>query len=230
MSKIVAISQSNYIPWKGYFDIIAKADEFIIYDEAQFTKNDWRNRNKIKTPNGLQWLTIPVHGSTQKKINEVKIAQSDWNRDHLKTIHQFYKNAEGYDTFAAWLKDVYERADFEFLSDINIFFIKEINQVLGIHTPIKKSKDYEFEGDPTQKVISLCKQSQADIYLSGPAAKSYLEISKFEEAGIKIEWMNYSNYQEYSQYYGSFSHQVSILDLILNTGKGANNFLKYTNA
>ena len=230
MPKIVAISQSNYIPWKGYFDIIAKADEFIIYDEAQFTKNDWRNRNKIKTPSGPQWLTIPVHGSTQKKINEVKVAQSDWNKSHLKTLHQFYKESSHYSVYSDWLKNVFKKVEFEFLSDINRFFIKEINQFLGITTPVLESKDFEFDGDPTEKVISICKQSNADVYLSGPAAKNYLDLSKFDIAGITVEWMDYTSYREYPQLYGPFNHHVTILDLLFNTGNQAKNYLNHTHA
>lgn len=228
MQKIVAISQSNYIPWKGYFDIIARADEFIFYDEAQFTKNDWRNRNQIKTPAGLHWLTIPVHGSTKKKTSEVEIANSRWRKEHLKTIHQFYKNAAYYDTIAPWVAELYNNADFEFLSDINIYFIKEINRMLEISTPLNHSKYFTLEGEATQKVISMCQESHADVYLSGPAAKNYLDLSKFKHAGIDVEWMDYSDYPEYKQLYGPFEHRVSILDLLFNTGKNAKNFLKNT--
>lgn len=227
MQKIVAISQSNYIPWKGYFDLIARADEFILYDEAQFTKNDWRNRNIIKTPNGPQWLTIPVHGSTQEKISDVKIADSGWNMDHLKTIRQFYKNAAFYEEYSNWLTTLYSHADFEYLSEVNVYFIKEINRILGIDTPLKQSKNFTFDGDATQKVISMCKETKADIYLSGPAAMNYLNVSYFEDAGIDIKWMNYGNYPEYSQCCGSFDHNVTIIDLLFNTGKNAPNYLNY---
>ena len=136
MQKMIAISQSNYISWKGYFDIIARADEFVIYDEAQFTKNDWRNRNQIKTPLGLHWLTIPVHGSTSKKISDVVIADPGWRKTHLKTIHQYYKEASCYEEIAPWVTELYKNADFNLLSDVNVFFIKQINRFLGINTPI----------------------------------------------------------------------------------------------
>lgn len=226
MKKKIAISQSNYIPWKGYFDLIAAADEFILYDCAQYTKNDWRNRNKIKTPDGAKWLTIPVHGSTEKSIYEVSVASEKWRTEHLSTIHQFYKDAPHYNQYKCRIKSIYEEINSEYLSDINLILLNGILTLLKIETPVKKCTEYSFSGDATEKLLQICRQAGAEVYISGPAAKDYLDTDRFADTGINVEWMNYENYPVYEQLYPPFYHNVTILDLIFNTGDKARHYLK----
>ena len=226
--KKVAILQSNYIPWKGYFDMIAAVDEFIIYDDVQFTKNDWRNRNKIKTPNGVQWISIPIrHAHLDQKINETKITDNRWSDKHWKTLKQNYSRAECFSEYSSTIAETYQQAaEFELLSDVNLLFIRAICKLLNIKTRISLCTDYKMVGDRVERLVNLCEQLSANVYLSGPAAKSYLDESKFLNSGIAVEWMDYSGYTEYSQLYPPFEHGVSILDLIFNSGKLSRQFMK----
>jgi len=226
--KKIAISQSNYIPWKGYFDLINKVDEFVIYDDMQYTRRDWRNRNQIKTDKGLHWLTIPVEtkGKYYQKIRDTKVADHKWELEHWKTIKQYYSKAVYFDRYRHYFEDFYKNNDLDNLSEINIFLIKIINKILGIKTKISRSSDYELIGDQTEKILHICKQSGADKYFTGPAAKNYFDISKAEKMGIAVEWMNYSNYSQYSQLYSPFVHNVSVVDLIFNEGPEAYNFFR----
>jgi hypothetical protein len=225
--KRVAIVQSNYIPWKGYFDMIASVDEFILYDDVQFTKNDWRNRNKIKTPSGAQWLTIPVFHSITERIRDVKISQSNWNVKHWKTLQHNYKKAAAFADTCDFLGDLYARARYGYISEINYFFIHEISRFLGIDTKISWASDYSYEGDKSMRVLSLCKAAKGDTYLSGPSAQQYLDLGLFNSEAITIEWMDYACYQTYHQLHGDFDHHVSIVDLILHAGKSAPDFMKH---
>lgn len=226
MPKKIAISQSNYIPWKGYFDFINKVDEFILYDEAQYTKGDWRNRNRIKTPHGLKWLTIPVTGSIEDSINEVEVADPDWNTTHWKTIRHMYGNAPHFDYYAPEFEKLYEEATFDRLSLINRHFLEAIKKLLGITTPLRWSSEYDAQGNRSERLLSICKQADADVYISGPTAKEYLNTDIFEDEGIEVEWMNYQGYEEYPQLYGDFEHSVSIIDLLFNKGKDAAEYMK----
>lgn len=225
--KKVAILQSNYIPWKGYFDMIASVDEFIIYDDVQFTKNDWRNRNRIKINGQIQWLSIPVHHSISNRICDVKVSLDNWNIKHWKTLQASYGRAAAFREASGFLEELYQSPLSPYLSEINVAFIRAINKFLGIDTLITWSSDYTYSGERSEKVLALCKAAGADSYLSGPAAKCYLDVSLFEQEKIKVEWMDYSGYPEYQQMGGKFDHAVSILDLVLNTGVAAKSFMKY---
>jgi hypothetical protein len=222
----IAISQSNYIPWKGYFDLINKVDQFILYDDAQFTKRDWRNRNKIKTPQGLKWLTIPVDvkGKYFQKINETKISDKDWGVRHWQQIKQNYAKAKNFKKYKDIFEELYLSCNEEYLSEINHKFIIAINKILGIKTKIRWSSEFEIYGNQTEKLINICKQCNAHIYISGPAAKTYFDEELAKKENIQVKWMNYDNYKEYEQPYPPFEHGVTILDLILNTD--ATKFLK----
>jgi hypothetical protein len=226
--KRIAISQSNYIPWRGYFDLINSVDEFVFYDDAQFTKRDWRNRNQIKTPAGLQWLTIPVavKGKFHQKICETRISDPDWGRRHWKTIVGSYAEAAHFPDFRKRFEDLYSQSREPLLSDINRRFISIIVMILGIKTTFSLSSQFELPGGRSQRLISICKQAQADVYVSGPSAKEYLDVLLFEKEGIKVVWMDYSDYPNYRQLHGAFQPNVSIVDLIFNEGHGARNFLK----
>lgn len=231
MSKKVAILQSNYIPWKGYFDIIASVDEFIFYDEMQYTKNDWRNRNKIKTPNGLHWLSIPVatkgHLSQDVRIMDAKIVDKKWANSHWNTIKQFYRKAPYFKDYADIFEKIYKECEQEeFLCKVNYKFIYAINEILGIKTKISFSQDYGLIDGKTERLVDLVQKAGGTEYLSGPAAKDYIVSELFEEANIKLSWMDYSNYPEYPQLYPPFEHGVSILDLIFNCGPDVRKYMK----
>ncbi|PKL37863.1 MAG: hypothetical protein CVV44_15100 [Spirochaetae bacterium HGW-Spirochaetae-1] len=225
--KKVAILQSNYIPWKGYFDLINMVDEFILYDDVQYTKNDWRNRNRIKTVQGVQWLSIPVFKeSLSQKIKDTKIIQQDWNKKHWKTIKINYAKAQYFKDYSDNFENAYMTCTYKNLSAINYSFIKAINNILGITTKISFSSEYSFKGDKTEKIISILKEAKATEYLSGPAARDYIDENLFQQEGITLAWMNYSGYREYTQLYPPFEHAVSVIDLIFNEGPKANRYLK----
>jgi hypothetical protein len=226
-NKRVAILQSNYIPWKGYFDLIAKVDIFVIYDEVQYTKNDWRNRNLINTSNGLQWLTIPVRQeSLNQKIFESKIFTNNWNKKHVSSLTTNYSKAPCFKIFKDEIWNLYENPS-NLISEVNLSFIKGICKLLDIDTEIIDSRELNLEGDKNIRILDACKKLNATTYFSGPAAKSYLDIKLFKEENIKVEWMNYSNYKEYKQLFNPFHHQVTILDLIFNMGSKSKDYLKY---
>jgi hypothetical protein len=223
------ITQSNYIPWKGFFDAIALADVVVLYDEMQYTKRDWRNRNKIKTPNGLQWLSIPVQvkGKYHQKINETKTSGDDWQQKHWNSLLHNYKKAPFFDEFATELEQLYLQKRYEYLSDVNRTFIEQICRWLHIDTEIRWSREFKLTGDKSEKLLNICKELNATEYLSGPLSKNYLEVSLFEQAGINVHWLDYEGYPEYSQLHGPFEHGVTVLDLLFNTGNEATKYLKF---
>ena len=228
--KKIAILQSNYIPWKGYFDIMGSVDEFIIYDEMQYTKNDWRNRNKIKTTNGLIWLTIPVKiEKLNQKINETKIADNKWHIKHKNSLQTNYGKATKFKECKDFIFNIYEQASrLDYISEINYTFLNEINKFLKISTKISFSTDYNIGDGKTERLINICKQSNSNIYLSGPSAKNYIDEALFTKNNINLEWFDYIGYKEYEQLHPPFEHGVSILDLIFNTGEDAYKYLKST--
>ena len=216
--KKIAILQSNYIPWKGYFDMIAAVDEFILYDDVQFTSSDWRNRNKIKTRQGVQWLTVPVVKDFGQKIRETRINGTVWATKHWKTIAQNYSRAPYFSEVASFIQPLYLERQHELVSDMNRTFLEAINNYLGITTKISWSWDYHLGDGKTERLVDLCRQAGGDEYISGPAAKSYIDEMLFEEAGIKLTWFDYEGYPEYPQLWGEFTHQVTVLDLLFNCG------------
>lgn len=227
--KKVAILQSNYIPWKGYFDMIAAVDEFILYDDMQYTRRDWRNRNQIKTPQGVQWLTVPVQvkGKYEQKIKETAIDGSDWAIAHWKALAQNYRRTPHFDEVAIWLEPLYIVESYTHISQLNRCFIEAICHYLGIKTVISNSWDYTLLDGKTERLADLCKQAGGTEYISGPAAKDYIEESVFTERGIKLAWFDYAGYPEYPQLWGEFTHGVTILDLLFNCGKDASRYMRY---
>jgi len=227
MTKKVAILQSNYIPWKGYFDLINKVDEFILFDDVQYTRRDWRNRNKIKTPQGLHWLTIPVDvkGKYFQKIRETEISAPGWNLTHWQTICQNYARAPYFNMYRDFFDAVYGSANQSLLSDVNYHFLTAICGLLGIQTSITWSMDYGVIDGKTERLVDLCTKAGATSYLSGPAAKSYIEPELFSNAGIELEYMGYSGYSEYEQLFPPFEHGVSVLDLIFNVGPNVRKYM-----
>lgn len=225
--KKTAIIQSNYIPWKGYFDMINMVDEFILYDEVQYTKNDWRNRNKIKTSQGVQWLTIPARQENlEQKINETKITDKKWNIKHWRTITQNYSKAKYFKEYKDIFEELYLGCEEEYLSQINYKFIVAICKILGITTKIRWSSEFELISGQTEKLVGICKDCNANVYISGPAAQNYFDEELARKENIQVEWMDYSGYKEYEQMFLPFEHGVSILDLVFNEGPKAKEFMK----
>lgn len=216
--KKIAILQSNYIPWKGYFHIIKKVDHFVFLDSVQYTIRDWRNRNKIKTPSGSLWLTIPTDGTQSMKINEVEIDNSqNWKEKHLKSLRMNYSGCKNFMKYYKPIETIYKKKWIK-LSHFNQSLIKEICTFLNIDTKFSKSSDYCVEDGKNEKIISIVKQLEGTHYLTGPAAKSYIDTDFFKMNGIKISYMDYSHYKEYKQPWGKFDHHVSILDLLFCVG------------
>lgn len=211
------ILQPSYIPWRGYFHQILLADTFVFYDDVQFDKHGWRNRNRIKTSQGPIWLTVPVHAHGQP-INEVEIDwHTRWNRKHWASIEQAYKKAPFFGEMAPVFKPFFER-EVRLLVDLTIPLTLEICKQLGIRDKtFLKSSALGVGGGQTERLTDIVKKVGATTYLSGPSAKSYLDESKFTAEGLELKYMEYS-YREYSQLYPPYESQVSILDLLFTHG------------
>lgn len=227
--KKVAILQSNYIPWKGYFDMIASVDEFILYDDMQYTRRDWRNRNQIKTPQGVQWLTVPVRvkGKYDQTIRETEIDGVDWAESHWKSIVQNYRKTAHFAEIAAIFEPLYRQRKYTHLSALNRELIEAVCAYLGITTKISNSWDYQLIEGKTERLANLCAQAGGTEYISGPSAKDYVEENLFTSMGIKLTWFDYAGYPEYPQLWGDFTHGVTILDLLFNCGKDAPRYMRY---
>jgi hypothetical protein len=230
MQKRVAILQSNYIPWKGYFDLMASADEFVLYDHVQYTKNDWRNRNKIKSQQGVIWLTIPVlhKGKFGQRIDQAMTANDIWRKKHWNSLVSSYSRAPYFNDYAAPLKQLYLDEQDRLLSDINYKFLTAICGFLNISTPISYSRQYELPGGSTENLVAICRQLAATEYISGPSAKNYLNPQLFDRHNITVHYADYSNYKHYNQLHPPFDHHVSVLDLLFCEGPNAANFMKFS--
>ena len=230
--KKVAILQSNYIPWKGYFDMIAAVDEFILYDDMQYTRRDWRNRNQIKTPQGVQWLTVPVQvkGKYDQKIKDTLIDGSDWATAHWKTLVQNYRRAPHFLEVAQRLEPLYLSESYTNISQLNRRFIEVICHYLGIKTIISNSWDYNLLDGKTERLADLCMQAGGTEYISGPSAKDYVDESVFNNINIQLTWFDYAGYPEYPQLWAEFTHGVTILDLLFNCGKDAPKYMRYVSS
>jgi hypothetical protein len=225
--KTVAVVQSNYIPWKGYFDLIRRSDEFVLYDDVQFTRRDWRNRNRIKTKDGPKWLTIPVEvsGRFTQTIKDVRVSDPSWAERHWKTLVSAYGRVPRFGERRASIEALYASIDSSCLSTINRHFLEGLCPLLGITTPLRWSMEFELPPGRSERLLAICRQCDATTYLSGPAAASYLDVELFERSGVSVEFMRYDGYPEYSQPYPPFEHGVSVLDLLLCAGTSAGEYL-----
>ena len=228
MSKKVAILQSNYIPWKGYFDLINSVDEFYFYDDLQYTHLDWRNRNKIKTNKGLEWLSVPVGKDINRLIYEVQIKDHKWQKNHWGKIYNNYLKAPHFKEYKEFFEEIYLNKTWTNLSDMNQYIIKRIScDILGIETKFYDSRDYDLNDKKKQeRYVPFLKLVGATEYVSGPAAKNYLTNDMIEKEGMKLTWIDYSGYPEYHQLFPPFEHRVTILDLIFNEGPNAKQYMK----
>jgi hypothetical protein len=224
------ILQPSYIPWRGYFHQITKADIFVFYDDVQYDKRGWRNRNRIKTMHGAQWLTIPVHSHGAQiehiPINQIRISwERPWNEEHWRTLEHAYHKAPFFSTYAATVQDFFTSHP-DLLADFTIDTTIRIAQLLEItRTRFIRSSNLAVEGRKTDRLINILKLLDIDHYISGPSARDYIEPHKFETAGIDLEFMEY-NYPDYPQLYPPFDPQVSILDLLFNTGPEASKYFR----
>lgn len=227
--KRVAIVQSNYLPWKGYFDLIASVDEFVIFDDFQYTRRSWRNRNRIKTPQGPAWLTVPVNAAPQRstKISDVRIASRTWTQQHLKTLRMAYSRAPFFPEIMFMVEEEFHNLQSDLLSDVNVSLIRRICSYLGIPTTISTHRDYSAVEHRQLRLRDICLRAGASVYVSGPAAKSYLDESVMRAAGVEVEWFDYLGYPEYPQLWGPFIHEVSILDLLFSQGRNSASYLKF---
>ena len=202
-------------------------DEFILYDDVQYTKRDWRNRNLLQTQHGLQWLTIPVRQTNLSQlIKDTKILNKRWAKKHWATIQQNYSKSKHFKEYKDIFEALYLDCDEEYLSQINYRFIVAICKILGITTKIRWSSEFHFLEGQTEKLLGICQECSADIYLSGASAKDYFDMELAKKENIIIEWMDYSEYPEYTQLAEPFEHGVTILDLIFNEGTNAIHYMK----
>jgi hypothetical protein len=222
-AKRVAIVQSNYVPWRGYFDLMASVDEFVLYDDVQYTRRDWRNRNRIKTAAGTKWLTIPVQvkGQYTQAICETVVADDAWAAQHWTTLRQAYARADGFRDSAEFIEGLYATVPGPRLSAINHHFLAAIADRLEIETPLTWSMDYAAAGAKTDRLLDICIKAGASEYVSGPAAKAYLDEQRFAAAGIAVSWFEYGPYPDYFQVHPPFDPRVSVLDLLLCAGAQA---------
>lgn len=227
MRRRVAIIQSCYIPWRGYFSIIARCDVFIFLDSVQFTRRDWRSRNRIKTPQGPQWLSIPVNqkGQFHAPIDAISIADPNWAQQHLRSIEANYRRAQHFAEAFPMLEEAYLTASSDGnLSAINRALTASLCRLIGLSTPLMRDVDLlgrtSLETmDSTARLVELTASLKASEYLSGPAARTYLDEAAFKSRGIGVTWMDYGNLPEYQQLWGLFDPSLSIVDALLNLGK-----------
>lgn len=227
MPKKVAILQPNYIPWKGYFDLINMVDEFVIFDEVQYTKKDWRNRNLIKTPQGLQWLTIPVTvAHQQQRIYEVHVADQYWREKHWRSLCINYAKARHFSTFAPIFEDIYLGRSTSNLRDILVEFMQAINAILGIETRMTLSTTIpQTTESRLERIREILLHTGAQLFINGPKARSFMPDHAFADDHIAIQWMSYEGYAPYEQVHPPFEHGVSVVDLLFNQGPGARQYM-----
>lgn len=225
MSKIVSIHQPQYLPWLGYFDKINKADVFVLLDDVQYKKNEWQNRNKIRTPKGGEWITVPIRYKFGEKIDLIKIDNSrNWRKGHYKSLVTNYNKALYFKEYEPFFKITYE-SNWEYLVDINIHFIEYLVGALGITTKLIRSSKLAIERQKTERLVEICKKLGADTYLSGMGAKAYLDKDKFKRARIKLIYQNFKCPVYKQSFNISFISNLSVIDLIFNCGRKSKDIL-----
>lgn len=222
----VGVIQSSFIPWRGYFDIIASVDFFVFLDDVQYSKNSWRNRNKIKAPDGLQWLTVPVrHERLGQRIDEILVDNSwAWATKHFRSWKANYSKASHISDVIDLLSCLGDEQE-ETISQLNVKLIGRICEYLKISTPMMLSSELFLAGSKTDRLIDLLQKLDATTYLSGPSADAYLDKKAFRQHGISLEYKSY-DYQPYPQLWGPFEGAVTVLDLIANCGPDAKTHIR----
>jgi len=222
MRRTVAVLQSNYLPWKGYFDLMHDVDLFVFYDDVQFTKNDWRNRNRIKTHQGLHWLTVPVGARIHRLVCEVELHDARWQAQHWRTIRESYGRAPFFRRYAGFFESMYMERAWHNLAELNQHTIRAIaTEMLGMRTEFADSRAFALESSGSNRLLALLKQVGARTYVSGPAARAYIDEKSFADAGIELRWKSYEGYPEYPQLHPPFEHHVSVIDTLFHLGPDA---------
>lgn len=220
----IAVLQPSYLPWLGYFDQIASVDTFVFYDDVQYTKNDWRNRNRVKSASGPVWLTVPVCGSTSLKINEVRIETGKkWQEKHRKTLAQLYSKATFFDEVSAMLEPLWTTR-YELLVDVSVDSVTLVASYLGLKTKMLLSSSLGVQGDKNERLVAICEKLGATYYYSGAAAREYLDVELFASRGIEVAFQCYEH-PVYGQLFGDFTPYLSVVDLLMNCGKDSLNIL-----
>ncbi len=215
----LAVLQPSYLPWLGFFDQVRRSDHFVFYDDVQFDKHGWRNRNRVKSSGGAVWLTVPVraHGRMGQRINEVEIADGvPWTRKHLQTIEQLYAQSPHRAAYLPELSELLQRK-WERLADLDIELSRLMCHWFGLSRTMHRASELDIHGDRNTRLLALCKYFGADTYLSGDAAKDYLDVELFEENDVRVVWQSFKH-PEYPQLHGDFIPYLSALDLLLNVG------------
>ena len=218
---IVAVHQPQYLPWLGYFDKIRQADSFCYLDSVQYKKNDWQNRNRIKTSQGWQWLTVPVRFQFPEKICDVKINPTvNWRKKHLQSLVTNYRRAPYFEKYIEVYEQIYSE-DWESVSELNIHFIERLVDALGLsRKPAVKSSQLELREDPTDRLIDICRQVKADTYLAGQDGMNYMDLERFKENGIEVIIQDFKH-PIYPQMFNEFQSHMSVVDLLFNCGPGS---------
>lgn len=200
---------------------------FVVFDDMQYTRRDWRNRNYIKTNQGLKWLTVPVEvkGKYFQKINETIVSEKNWNTNHWQQVKHCYSKAPFFKQLESWVEELYNTATFETITAINVHFLKAICQFLEIKTAFRDSREFDLKEGKTERLVDICKKLGATEYYTGPAAKNYMEEDLFTAENISVNYFSYDGYPEYQQMHSPFEHGVCIWDLIFNMGEKSKNFL-----
>jgi hypothetical protein len=215
----LAVLQPGYLPWLGFFDQMRRADVFVYYDDVQFDKHGWRNRNRIKTPAGPHWLTVPVrhHGLGQPGILDVQIESTQpWARTHVRTLQQYYARAPFVDTYLPELSELLQRP-WTRLVDLDLAVVGLMARWLHVAPVIHRSSELGVGGEKSDRLLKLCAHFGATRYLTGDAARSYLEVEQFAARGVEVVWQEYPH-PVYPQLHGDFIPYLSAIDLILNCG------------
>jgi hypothetical protein len=219
----VVVLQPGYLPWLGFFDQLQRADVFVYYDDVQYDKHGWRNRNRIKTQNGAQWLTVPVRhggGNGFPRILDVEIDnRTPWARKHLASVRQAYARAPFLDRYIPELEELLQRG-WERLVDLDIACAALMAQWLGMRPRIERSSTLGISGERSARLVNICARFGASKYVSGDAAAAYLDLEVFRQHGIDVEWQHYTH-PTYAQLHGDFIPYLSAVDLLLNCGDQA---------
>lgn len=216
----IGILQPGYLPWLGFFEQIYRSDVFVIYDDVQYDKEGWRNRNRIKTANGVQWLTVPVIMSFKEHplIHEVRIDnKQNWRKKHLMSMQQSYSKAPFYRKYIGMFEEAYSKG-WQYLVDIDMHFILELTNCLGMgDKKIVRSSTLNIDGDRIERLINICKKFNADTFYEGAAGRDYIDAAYFAQCGIKVEFQDYKH-PVYKQIYNDFVPYLSVIDLLFNYG------------
>ena len=213
----VAIHQPQYLPWLGYLDKLNRSDVFVLLDTVQFKKNEWQNRNRIRTAQGWQYLTVPVLHEFPQRLDQVRINnQTDWRRKHVQALETHYGKAPHYGRYAPLFLELLAR-DWERLSLLNEAVLSALAGAFGITTPIVRASQFEAREEQTGRLVDLCKAVGADCYLAGAGGRGYMNLEEFQAGGIAVEFQDFMS-PEYAQVYRPFIAELSAIDLLFNCG------------